>query len=459
MAYFIFINFLYSIDCRKIINNNRLLTIIVRVIVRVIILLIIASSLFIGSAQPLKNLTEVGLFTTNDPHDAEFFNNYLFIADGNSLLVYNVSDPEKPRQVKKVSDFGNVYGISILDERLYIASGPGWIYVFNISDPENPTKLYQITYLNNANDVAVTEKYMYVADTNTGFLIFNSSTRINPELAGMFYVLKSNVSGTLQGWAGISIEVSGNYVFLSAEKRVGFYIVDVSEPESPEQVFHSLGKSVYDIAIQGNDVYLARADGTSEFDLMDFSNPYAPNITGIFYINEIKDRTAIAIHPSGNYIYAASGDTWHIFKIPDTIPPQIIIERPGQGEIVSIQIIHISGTASDKSGIKEVLVNGNFSGTDVWDQEIKLQEGINNITVTAWDTNGNTIIESIQVIYHPSAVVSTPIQTVISTPSQIQTGEIAKDSVKKPVSYNIILIAILFFVTIALTYWIHKQKK
>jgi len=53
---------------------------------------------------------------------------------------------------------------------------------------------------------------MYVADTNTGFLIFNFSNRANPELAGRFYVLKSNISGTLQGWAGISIEVSGNYV-------------------------------------------------------------------------------------------------------------------------------------------------------------------------------------------------------------------------------------------------------
>ncbi|MDL5503649.1 MAG: hypothetical protein QSU88_10575, partial [Candidatus Methanoperedens sp.] len=127
----------------------------------------------------------------------------------------------------------------------------------------------------NSNDVAVTEKYMYVADANTGFLIFNLNHQANPELAGMFYVLKSNISGTLQGWAGISIEVSGNYVFLSAEKRIGFYIVDVSDPQNPMEVFHSLGKNVYDIAIRGNDVYLARADGTSEYNLLDVSNPYA----------------------------------------------------------------------------------------------------------------------------------------------------------------------------------------
>lgn len=420
------------------------------------ILLILVLSSIAGQAQGelLKNLTEVGTFITQEPRDAEFFKDYMFIADGNSLLVYNVSNPEKPKPVIKTSDFdGNVYGISILEDRLYMASGPGWIYVLNISDPENPKKLYQITYMDNANDVAVTEKYMYVADANTGMLIFDLGNRINPELAGMFYVVKSNISGTIQGWAGIAIEVSGNYAFLSVEKRVGFYIIDVSDPERPKQVFKSLGKSVYDIAIHGKDVYLAKSDGTSQYDLMDISNPYAPIITGSFYINEVKDRTAIAIHPSGDYIYAASGDTWHIFKVPDTTPPQIIIEKPGHGEIFSNQSINISGTAFDKSGIKEVLVNGKFSGTDVWDQKVVLQEGTNSITITAWDKSGNNVTESINVTYRPLPAVMTPAVTL--TPS----GVTAMDNVKKPVSYNIILIAMLFFITVALIYWISRLKK
>ena len=392
------------IESWKIININAPHNIFMRALIRIVILFILTFSLIVSPAQceSLKNLIEVGVFTTSDPHDAEFYKDHMFIADGNSLLVYNVSNPEKPRQVNKITDFDNkVYGISILEDRLYMASGPGWIYVLNISDPENPTKLYQITNLDNANDVAVTEKYMYVADTNTGLLIFNFSNRINPGLAGMFYVLKSNISGTLQGWAGISIEVSGNYVFLSAEKRVGFYIIDVSDPEKPIEVFHSLGKNVYDIAVQGKNVYLARADGTSEYDQLDVSNPYAPNNTGTFYINEIKDRTAIAIHPSGDYIYAASGDTWHIFKVPDTISPQIIIERPVEGEISSKQENNTSGMVQQAE--------------------------------------------------------FTPMQT--SSPSPTNTGEIPKETVTKPVSYNIILITMLFFITIAFIYWITRLEK
>ena len=185
------------------------------------ILLLLALNLIIipTHGEPLKNLTEIGVFTTNDPHDAEFFKDYMFIADGNSLLVYKVSNPEKP-----------------------------------------------------------------------------------------------------------------------------------------EQVFHSLGKEVSDIATHGNDVYLARAYGTSEYNRLNISNPYAPIISG-----------------------------------------------------------------------------------------------------TAFDNSGNNQTENIQVVYRPVAqpAVLTPGKTVSPTPTDV----IVKDAVSKPVSYNIILISMLFLITIALIYWIYNLKK
>ncbi|MFA4934573.1 MAG: hypothetical protein WC568_01930, partial [Candidatus Methanoperedens sp.] len=307
--------------------------------IRGFFLLILLSSITVALTEaapdPLKNLTEVGVFKTTDPHGAEFFKNYLFIADGNSLLIYNTSDPERQRRVgifTGIDSPGKAYGLSISENQLYIAAGPGWIYVLNISNPENPQKMYQLTYPNVANDVAVSGKYMYIADANTGMLIFDISDRRNPELIGTFYVLKSNISGFFQGWGGTSVAVSGNYAFLSGANKQGFYIVDVSDPAMPKEVFHSTGKEVYDITISENDVYLARADGTTIFELLDVSNPYAPKIADTFSITDTADRSAIAI--MNDYIYAASGDTWHIFRKPDTTPPQVTIEKPGQGEVL-----------------------------------------------------------------------------------------------------------------------------
>jgi hypothetical protein len=305
-------------------------------------ILILISSTTIAIAQtgsnPEKNVTEVNVFTTYQPHSAEFFKDHLFIADGNSLLIYNTSDPENPRIINKFSDFnepGRVLGLSISGELLYIASGPGWIYVLDISDPEKPKRMYQIDNLNVANDVAIVGEYMYIADANTGMLIFNLTDRKNPGLVGSFYILRSNISGSLQGWGGMAVAVSGNYAFLSGQKGTGFYMIDVSNPSKPREVFHSVGKNVYDISVSDMGVYLARADGTTQFDLLNVSNPYMPQIVDSFSILESADRSAIAIHPSGNYIYAASGNTWHIFKIRDTLPPELSIEKPLPSAIIT----------------------------------------------------------------------------------------------------------------------------
>jgi hypothetical protein len=418
-------------------------------------LLVLLSSITVGLAEanPQKNLTEVGTFTTQEPHSAEFFKDYLFIADWNSLLVYNTSNPGLPKLITRFTDFnepGRVLGLSISEEQMYVASGPGWIYVLNITDPENPKRMYQINYPDFANDVAVSGKYMYVADSNIGMLIFDLSDRRNPELVGKFYVLKSNISGFFEGWGSIAVAVSGNYAFLSGAERKGFYIVDISDPYNPREVFHSVGKNIYDIEISENGVYLAMADGTPEFVLLDVSNPYLPKIIDSFFITETADRSAIAINPSDDYIYAASGKTWHIFSIPDTSPPEISIEKPKSGEISTAKTITVSGIASDKSGISEVLVNGKFAGKESWNQVITLAEGINNISITAMDEKGNNRTELIQVIYSPS-IQPTPVQSATAVP--VQTNEVTK----KPVVYNIIFAALIIAFLI-LIYWAWKYK-
>ncbi len=402
-----------------------------------------------ASPEPLENIKEVGTFATEDPRSAEFYNDYLFIADHNSLLVYNASNPEQPKRVLRYTEFdtsSRILGLSITGDTLYIAAGSGWIYVLDISNPEKPRKLYQLSYLNFANDVAVSGRYMYVADANTGLLIFDLSDPRNPELVGKYYVLRANISGFLQGWGGIVVAVSGNYAYLSGANRRGLYIVDVSDTKNPKEVFHPIGKEVYDIAITEDGIYLARADGSAQFDLLDVSNPYTPKITSTYSIYDTADRSAVAVHPSGNYIYAAAGKTWHIFSVPDTAPPKITIETPKQVETVATSDITVSGSAFDRSGVKEVQVNGKFAGTEVWNQVITLAEGTNNINITASDKYRNNVTEIIQVIYRPVQPTVTP-----PTPAPTVIRPIAKIT---PVVYGII-IAVL----IILIYWLYKKKK
>lgn len=409
-----------------------------------LVLLASLTALAGATSEPLRDIREVGTFTTEDPRSAEFYKDYLYIADGNSILVYNASNPEQPRRIFRYTEFDTLskfLGLSISGETLYVAAGSGWIYVLDISNPENPKKLYQLSYLNFANDVAVSGRYMYVADANTGILIFDLSNPRTPELVGTHYVLRANISGFLQGWGGKVIAVSGNYAFLSAASRQGFYIVDIADPTNPKDVYHSVGKEIYDIAVSKDGVYLARADGTAIFELLDASNPYVPKNLGNFSIFDTSDRSAVAVHPTGNYIYAAAERTWHIFSRPDTTPPQITIERPRQGETVATSEITVSGKAFDRSGVKEVLVNGKFAGTDIWNQVITLAEGTNKITITASDKYGNNVTQSIEVIY---------VQPIATTPAPVETTPAA---VKPVTGINI------FVVVIILIYWFCRMKK
>ncbi len=431
-----------------------------RAITKGFFLLFLLSFILAGSAEAasgdLRNLTEVGIFTTHNPHDAEFYKDNLYIADGNSILIYNMTHPERPKIITYFTDFDeprNVGGLSISEDRLYAAVGAGWIDVLNISDPENPEKLYQLDYMSSSNDVAVQGEYMFVADANTGLLIFDQHNRRNPSLTGMFYILRSNISGSLQGWSGISVEVSGDYAFLSGVNNKGFYIIDISNKSAPREVYHSSGKNAYDIALSGNDVYLARADGTSDFDKLNISNIYAPVISGNFSIDDTADRSSIVIHPSGDFLYAASDDTWHIFRMQDTLPPQIIIEEPAEGEIFTYRTINVSGTASDSSGVAQVLVNGQFAGTVSWHQTITLVEGINSINITAFDKKGNHKTGMIQISYH------LPEQTLVSTleiNATVNGTEIIPAG--RPVILNLIYVAFIFIVLIVIAYLVWKQK-
>ncbi|MBU3966371.1 MAG: hypothetical protein KKG76_03195 [Euryarchaeota archaeon] len=432
-----------------------------RAIIKCFFVLLLIFSIMAGSAEAasgqLRNLTEVGIFTTHKPHDAEFYKDYLYIADGNSVLVYNMTDPESPKLINKFTDFNEprqVDGLSISEDRLYTASGAGWVNVLNISDPETPEKLYQFNYLDSSGDVAVQGDYMYVADANAGLLIFDLYDRKDPSLIGMFYILRSNISGSLHGWGGISVEVSGNYAFLSGASNKGFYIIDISDKTAPREVYHSLGKNVYDIALSGNDVYLARSGGTSDFDKLNISNIYAPVITGSFSIAGTADRSAVVIHPSGDYLYAASEGTWHIFMMEDTLPPQIIIEEPGEGEVFTERTIEVSGRASDRSGVAEVLVNGQFAGTESWHQTITLVEGINSINITAFDKKGFHKTEILKISYH------LPEQTIISAPEiEATVNGTEMSPAGRLVILNLIYIAFIVIFLIVIAYLGLKSKR
>lgn len=389
-----------------------------------VFLLVLACLLGSAVAQSLP--VEVGSFATREPYSAVVYGDYLYIADGDALLIYNISVPERPVKVGVFDDFNlprSIRGVSVLEgERLlYVAGDSAWIYVLDISEPEKPEKLYQITHQNNARDVSVSGHYMYVADANVGMLVFDLRGR-RPVEVGRFYILKSNISGSVSGWGGIAIAVSGSNVYVVGDQRQGFFVLDVSNRSKPKLVYRLTAKPVYDVAALDNLVYLAQADGTPSVLVLDMSNPYKPQRVYNFPLEGTARRTAIAVSPDGEYVYVAADDTWHIFRF-DKTPPVLSIVQPRRGEVVTRDSLVVSGNASDESGVREVLVNGVPAGNNSWEQVVTLDEGVNRISITAVDTLGNSVTEELEVIYQPptppapveSGITKTPMPAPMNT--------------------------------------------
>ena len=86
--------------------------------------------------------------------------------------------------------------------------------------------------------------------------------------------------------------------------------------------------------------------------------------------------------------------------VPETVPPELTVTAPVEGQAFTQRIIDVNGTASDDSGIDRVMVNGFIAaGTENWQRDLELLPGDNTITVVAWDLsaepNSTTVVRNV----------------------------------------------------------------
>ena len=134
----------------------------------------------------------------------------------------------------------------------------------------------------------------------------------------------------------------------------------------------------------------------------------------------------------------------------DTKPPQIIIDDPSDGAVVSINTVVVRGTAYDVSGIADVKVNSIDAEIDntTWFATVPLQIDSNTIIVEVWDAsnNSNKFIDSITVIFDELLVDTIPPiieikspsnNTVVSNPDSVEiSGSASDESGIKSITVN-----------------------
>lgn len=150
-------------------------------------------------------------------------------------------------------------------------------------------------------------------------------------------------------------------------------------------------------------------------------------------------------------------------NVIDFTPPEIKIDKPGDGEIVDTDKITVSGTVEDTGGNITVSVNGAaaaLSGTG-WSAPVSLSYGENKIVVNAVDGANNTatafvLVKSLAQSHGNSTPSGSSENTLeANSINDNDTNPIA-GSVYKNVRLNLILAGVLIIVLLAIAFWFKK---
>ncbi|MEA3313970.1 MAG: stalk domain-containing protein, partial [Caldisericota bacterium] len=157
--------------------------------------------------------------------------------------------------------------------------------------------------------------------------------------------------------------------------------------------------------VSGYEIYRSAQNDTEwelikEFDAG--NNNYLDNnvqngVNYYYFVKSFDDKT-----PPNYFVSNMISVVPHI----DTAPPEITVSSPSNHSTIGTNLVVLTGTVTDESGIDKVIVNGSevsLSSNGSFSKTINLIKGINTITIIATDKKGNTATKTISVTYTPSA--------------------------------------------------------
>jgi hypothetical protein len=268
---------------------------------------------------------------------------YAYVADGSSLQVIDISDPQNPGVLGSVATPGNAWAVAVSGSYVYVADDDYGLQVVDISNPASPQIVGAADTPNFAYGVAVSGGHAYVADAASGLQVIDISNPTIPQIVG-----SADTPGIAEG-----IAVRGTYAYI-ADGDSGLQLVDISEPESPlivgsvDTPGHANGVAV---SSDGNLVYLA--DLASGLRLIEISDG-SPYLRGHLETPDLAYEVAV----DGDYAYVAvgaAGITVIDVSDPDLENLYVVgsINSPGSAEGVFVSGTHVYVADTD-SGLQVI---------------------------------------------------------------------------------------------------------
>lgn len=248
----------------------------------------------------------------NSPHLA-ISGNLICIADLNhGLTVLQIPQPGYPVVLAQTGSFDGLLKNVAVSKGCLVAPSTSGLYTVDVSDPSNPIVLGKNDQA--VDQVAMHNEYAYAVNANGGEFVFNLSDRSNPDLVG-----SCETTNFL-----MAITVRDGYSFITNEG--GLLVVNTLDPSNPMVTRYTdlcLG-NVEDIELSGDYAFVATY--VSGLMVIDISNRNLPQ--RVYFESHSWDQpvasNGLAVY--GQYVYLGSIDGIEIYDISDPTNP-VYIDR------------------------------------------------------------------------------------------------------------------------------------
>lgn len=239
--------------------------------------------------------------------------NYLFVGEGASFVVFDVTNPASPAPVTRLALPGRALGLALFSAngRSYacVANDDAGVQIVDVTSPVAPVLKGYYQTPGNSMGVAVLGGFAYVAGGSSGLQMLDLSNPVAPVLIG-------SVPAGADVY-GLAVKATVNGVFAYLVTANGLQIVDVSTPAAPSlrgSLAFTVGSGPgwHQIALVGNRAYIASLfSNLKVVDVSDADHPTNTQTlpsgghTAVFAVG----TTLYARYSGGFEIYNASGST------------------------------------------------------------------------------------------------------------------------------------------------------
>jgi len=252
-----------------------------------------------GQGQPRERFELLSETLITGPYiDFVIEGRVLYAASGYGVEILDISDPNDPQLLSRISTAGNAIKLAIYEGFIYVSDNLRGIHAFDVRDLNNIRRTWTIHEVDgdivHCLDLKIHENRLYACVWSEGVMVFDLSQPARPQHLGTYH------SAPYPN----GIEFHNGIAFIIDTAWDAYIVADLRNPENMF-TYNGAGRQVpgnlTDIFIHNDLLLISHSEvGVTIFDIED---PLEPDRLQSIII----EGTALQIIAEGNYAYASCG--------------------------------------------------------------------------------------------------------------------------------------------------------